>query len=124
MVHRGDAVPDPCIQGSDMNQAVMDRWTAVKRIHPSDLDRDPSERAALLTDTTEAETKKGDFERVLTEDLKRSEARAPDEETRADLEQIYADVLQVHLAVAPQWDSLRGDPRFECLGRMKLRPVS
>jgi serine/threonine protein kinase len=30
----------------------------------------------------------------------------------------------VHLAVAPQWDSLRADPRFnECLARMKLRPV-
>ncbi len=28
----------------------------------------------------------------------------------------------VHLAVAPQWDSLRADPRFnECLVRMKLR---
>ena len=30
----------------------------------------------------------------------------------------------VHLAVAPQWDSLRADPRFnECLERMKLRPA-
>jgi len=30
----------------------------------------------------------------------------------------------VHLAVAPQWDSLRADPRFnECLARMKLRPA-
>jgi hypothetical protein len=30
----------------------------------------------------------------------------------------------VHLAVAPQWDSLRADPRFnECLARMRLRPV-
>jgi serine/threonine protein kinase len=29
----------------------------------------------------------------------------------------------VHLAVAPQWDSLRSDNRFEeCLARMKLRP--
>ena len=29
----------------------------------------------------------------------------------------------LHLAVAPQWDSLRADPRFnECLARMKLRP--
>ncbi len=28
----------------------------------------------------------------------------------------------VHLAVAPQWDSLRADPRFnQCLARMKLR---
>lgn len=34
------------------------------------------------------------------------------------------DPALVHLAVAPQWDSLRGDPRFnECLARMKLRPV-
>jgi hypothetical protein len=34
------------------------------------------------------------------------------------------DPCLVHLAVAPQWDSLRGDPRFkECLARMKLRPV-
>jgi serine/threonine protein kinase len=30
----------------------------------------------------------------------------------------------VHLAVAPQWDKLRADPRFnECLARMKLRPL-
>jgi serine/threonine protein kinase/Tfp pilus assembly protein PilF len=34
------------------------------------------------------------------------------------------DPVCVHLAVAPQWDSLRADPRFnECLTRMKLRPV-
>jgi hypothetical protein len=31
----------------------------------------------------------------------------------------------VHLAVAPQWDSMRADPRFEqCLARMGLRPAS
>jgi tetratricopeptide (TPR) repeat protein len=30
----------------------------------------------------------------------------------------------IHLAVGPQWDSLRADPRFnQCLARMKLRPV-
>jgi hypothetical protein len=30
----------------------------------------------------------------------------------------------VHLAVAPQWDGLRADPRFnQCLARMKLRSV-
>ena len=30
----------------------------------------------------------------------------------------------VHLAVAPQWDRLRADPRFnQCLARMKLPPV-
>lgn len=35
------------------------------------------------------------------------------------------DPALVHLAVAPQWDSLRADPRFnDCLARMKLRPVS
>jgi serine/threonine protein kinase len=35
------------------------------------------------------------------------------------------DPAVIHLAVAPQWDSLRADPRFnECLARMKLRPVS
>ena len=34
------------------------------------------------------------------------------------------DPAVIHLAVAPQWDSLRADPRFnECLARMKLRPV-
>ena len=34
------------------------------------------------------------------------------------------DPVLVHLAVAPQWDSLRADPRFnQCLARMKLRPV-
>jgi tetratricopeptide (TPR) repeat protein len=31
----------------------------------------------------------------------------------------------VHLAVAPQWDALRGDPRFDQrLARMRLQPVS
>ena len=34
-----------------MNQAVMDRWTTVKRIHQSALDRDPSERAAFLDES-------------------------------------------------------------------------
>jgi hypothetical protein len=30
----------------------------------------------------------------------------------------------VHLAVAPQWDALRPDPRFQkCLARMRLPPV-
>jgi serine/threonine protein kinase len=34
------------------------------------------------------------------------------------------DPALVHLAVAPQWDSLRADPRFnECLARMNLRPA-
>ena len=34
------------------------------------------------------------------------------------------DPALVHLAVAPQWDSLRTDPRFnECLARMKLQPA-
>jgi serine/threonine protein kinase len=32
------------------------------------------------------------------------------------------DPALIHLAVAPQWDSLRADPRFnQCLARMKLR---
>jgi serine/threonine protein kinase len=48
MVHRGDAVPDPRIRESDMNQPVMDHWTTVKRIHQSALDIDPSERAAFV----------------------------------------------------------------------------
>jgi hypothetical protein len=31
------------------------------------------------------------------------------------------DPALVHLAIAPQWDSLRGDPRFnQCLERMGL----
>jgi serine/threonine protein kinase/Tfp pilus assembly protein PilF len=34
------------------------------------------------------------------------------------------DPALIHLAVAPTWDSLRADPRFnECLARMNLRPV-
>ena len=34
------------------------------------------------------------------------------------------DPALVHLGVAPQWDSLRADPRFnECLARMNLRPA-
>jgi tetratricopeptide (TPR) repeat protein len=35
------------------------------------------------------------------------------------------DPALVHLAVAPQWDGLRGDPRFnQRLARMRLQPVS
>jgi tetratricopeptide (TPR) repeat protein len=35
------------------------------------------------------------------------------------------DPALVHLAVAPGWDSLRADPRFDqCLARMGLRPMS
>jgi hypothetical protein len=34
------------------------------------------------------------------------------------------DPALVHLAVAPQWDSLRADPRFnQCLARMGLAPA-
>ena len=34
------------------------------------------------------------------------------------------DFAVIHLAVAPEWDSLRADPRFnQCLARMNLRPV-
>ena len=34
------------------------------------------------------------------------------------------DPAVIQLAVSPQWDSLRADPRFnQCLARMKLRPV-
>jgi serine/threonine protein kinase/Tfp pilus assembly protein PilF len=34
------------------------------------------------------------------------------------------DPALIHLAVAPEWDSLRTDPRFnDCLARMHLRPV-
>src|SRR5215204_5337155 len=51
MVHRGEAVPDPHMQESDMNQPVMDHWTTVKRIHQSALDFDPSERAAFVDES-------------------------------------------------------------------------
>jgi hypothetical protein len=34
------------------------------------------------------------------------------------------DPAVIHLAVAPEWDNLRADPRFnQCLVRMNLRPV-
>jgi hypothetical protein len=34
------------------------------------------------------------------------------------------DPALIHLAVAPEWDSLRADQRFnQCLTRMQLRPV-
>jgi tetratricopeptide (TPR) repeat protein len=156
------------------------------------LDRDPRHLFAreLLAG---AYWKKGDFESALMEDLKRAEARSPNEDTRAAIRGMCADILDVyrrdgldraqrrilehreragemlsdgteqrergnaglglvvhyaeigdldaafahlqqaidardpalvHLAVAPQWDSLRPDPRFnECLVRMKLRPA-
>jgi tetratricopeptide (TPR) repeat protein len=133
--------------------------------------------------------KKGDWERMLEESLKRVEAHGPTDETLAAVKRTHAEILHiyrhdghaaahrcileqrqraverlspqeraaanlvsvadyaeagdldtafeqlhraidardpglVHLAVAPQWDSLRADPRFdECLAVMKLRPV-
>ena len=37
----------------------------------------------------------------------------------------FRDPCLVHLAVAPQWDSLRADPRFaECVSRMGLPPLT
>jgi tetratricopeptide (TPR) repeat protein len=104
------------------------------------LDRDPEHRLAreLLGG---AYWKMGDLERALKE-LKRAEARSPNEETLPALKVVrYAEVGDldaafkhlhlaldahdpgmIHLAVAPQWDSLRADPRFnQCLVRMKLR---
>src|SRR5688572_13894338 len=45
---RGSRPPHP---GADMNQLVMDRWTTVKRIHQSALDRTPSERAAFVNES-------------------------------------------------------------------------
>jgi serine/threonine protein kinase len=156
------------------------------------LDRDPRHLFAreLLTG---AYWMTGEFERALAEDLKRVEARSPDEETLAAFKRMFTELLRsyrgsgfaeasrliveyrqravellsddptraergnaglgvvvhyalagdldaafehlqraieardpalVHLAVAPVWDSLRADPRFnECLARMKLRPV-
>jgi tetratricopeptide (TPR) repeat protein len=154
------------------------------------LDRDPRHLFAreLLTG---AYWMTGEFERALAEDLKRVEARSPDEDTLAAFKRMCAELLRsyrsggfadanrliveyrqravellsdgtaraergnaglglvvhyalagdldtafehlqraidardpalVHLAVAPQWDSLRPDPRFnQCLVRMKLR---
>jgi len=107
------------------------------------LDRDPRHLFAreLLAG---AYWKMGDLERAHTEELKLAKARVPNEETLAALKAVrYAeagdldaafehlqraidarDPALVHLAVAPQWDSLRADPRFnQCLVRMKLRPV-
>ncbi len=50
-----------------MNQAVMDRWTTVKRIHQSALDRDPSERAAFLNESCgDDETLRREVESLLT----------------------------------------------------------
>ena len=155
------------------------------------LDRDPRHLFAREL-RGGAYWKMGDLERALSEDLKRAEARSPNEETLAAIKGMLADILHayrldgdagahrcilkhrqragellsdgsaqrergnaglglvvhyaeagdldaafehlhrlidardpalVHLAVAPQWDSLRPDPRFnQCLVRMKLRP--
>src|SRR5580765_6503659 len=65
MVHR-DAVPDPRIQESDMNQPVMDHWTTVKRIHQSALDIDPSERSAFVDESCGGdETMRGEVQSLL-----------------------------------------------------------
>ena len=59
------------------------------------LDRDPRHliaRELLLG----AYWMMGDFERALTEDLKRAEARSPNEETLAALKEVCADILHVY----------------------------
>ena len=67
MVHRADAVPDPRIQESDMNQSVMDHWTTVKRIHQSALDSDPSERATFVDESCGSdETLRREVQSLLT----------------------------------------------------------
>jgi serine/threonine protein kinase len=59
------------------------------------LDRDPEHLFAreLLAG---AYWKKGDWERLLTEDLRRAEARAPSEEARAALREICSEILDVY----------------------------
>ena len=59
------------------------------------LDRDPEHLFAreLLVG---AYWKKGDFARQFTEDLRRGEARAPNEETRVALRDIVAEILDVY----------------------------
>src|SRR5262245_21377125 len=51
----------------DMNQPVMDRWTAVKRIHQSALDKNPSERAAFVDESCgDDETLRREVQSLLT----------------------------------------------------------
>jgi tetratricopeptide (TPR) repeat protein len=110
------------------------------------LDRDPHHPSAHEA-LAGAYWKMGDLER-FHEHLQRARELVPDGtaqvgKTEFELVMHYAeagdldaafehlqrmldahDPVLVHLAVAPQWDSLRADPRFnECLARMKLRPV-
>ena len=50
-----------------MNQAAMDRWTTVKHIHQSALDRDPSERAAFVDESCGGdETLRREVQSLLT----------------------------------------------------------
>jgi serine/threonine protein kinase len=50
-----------------MNQSVMDRWTTVKRIHQSALDKDPSERAAFVDELCGGdETLRSEVQSLLT----------------------------------------------------------
>ena len=44
-----------------MRQPTIDHWATVKRIHQAALDKDPSERAAFVTESC------GDSETVLRE---------------------------------------------------------
>ena len=59
------------------------------------LDRDPQHLFAreLLVG---AYWKKGDFERLLTEDLRRAEALAPNEEVRVVFRDMVAEILDVY----------------------------
>src|SRR4029450_3137347 len=50
-----------------MNQRVMDRWTTVKRIHQSALDKNPSERAAFVDESCgDDETLRHEVQSLLT----------------------------------------------------------
>jgi serine/threonine protein kinase len=111
------------------------------------LDRDPQHHVALEL-LMGAYWKLGDLERV--DELRRAAAnlvsRVPEgadygaefqlalqSAIAGDLDAAFEHLQRlidkrepalIHLAVAPQWDNLRADPRFnECLARMKLRPV-
>ena len=73
------------------------------------------------SDATQRELGNGEFELVM------HYAEAGDLDAAFEHLQRLIDARDpalVHLAVAPQWDSLRADPRFnQCLARMKLRPA-
>jgi tetratricopeptide (TPR) repeat protein len=92
---------------AEAKRSIFKHWPRIRELMPEDQ---PSlERANSDLRLVRHYAEEGDLDQAFAHLERALDARDP---------------ALVHLAVAPTWDGLRADPRFnECLARMKLRPV-